>query len=84
LITRSPTLGRNVSMTITIDGKPAGSLSWGRTVDRYITPGRHLLAASATSTDTLWHATLDVQAGQTYAYSASYNVNQVVLTPRRP
>jgi hypothetical protein len=80
-ITRSPLLGRNVAIDITVDGKPVGSLSWGRTVDRYITPGRHVLTAWATSTDSAWRATLDVRAGQTYSYSASYNVNQPSLTP---
>jgi hypothetical protein len=83
VVMRSPTLGRNVSFAIAVDGKPAGSLSVGRNVDRYITPGRHVVTAWATSTDSSWSATLEVRAGETYSYSASYNVNQPVLTPLR-
>ena len=83
LITRSPTLGRNKSIYLTIDGKPAGSLTWGRTYDRYITPGRHVLTASPSRTGDAWHTTLDVRPGQTYSYSASYNVDRLVLTPKR-
>src|SRR3977135_3509398 len=45
-IRRSPALGDNVAIVLTIDGKPAGTLVRGRTSDRYITPGRHLLIAS--------------------------------------
>jgi hypothetical protein len=82
LIARSPTLGRNVTITLKIDGKLAGSLGWGRTYDRYITPGRHILTASATRTSGAWQATLDVRAGQTYSYSAAYSVDRLVLTPR--
>lgn len=83
VITRYPTLGRNVTITLKIDGQPAGTLTWGRTYDRYITPGRHILIASASRTGGAWQATLDVRPGQTYSYSASYNVDKLVLTPKR-
>lgn len=82
LITRSPTMGRNVTIMLTIDGKPAGSLTWGRTYDRFITPGSHVLIASPSRTGRAWQATLDVRAGQTYSYSAAYNVDKLVLTPK--
>jgi hypothetical protein len=80
VITRSPTLGRNVTITLKIDGKLVGSLGWGRTYDQPIASGRHVLAASATRTSGAWQATLDVHAGQTYSYSASYSVDKLVLT----
>lgn len=82
LITRSPTLGRNVTISLKIDGQPAGSLTWGRTYDRFITPGRHVLTASASRTGSAWQATLDVRPSQTYSYSAAYSVDKLVLTPR--
>ena len=84
VITRSPTMGRNLTVTLKIDGEPAGSLTWGRTYDRYITPGRHLLTASPNRTGSAWQGTLDVRPGQTYSYNASYNVDRIVLTPRTP
>jgi hypothetical protein len=82
LISRSPTMGRNVTVNLTIDGKPAGSLTWGRTYDRFITPGRHTLTATPGRTGSAWHGTLDVRAGQTYSYSAAYTVSKIVLTPQ--
>lgn len=82
VITRSPTMGRNVTITLRIDGKVADSITWRRTFDRYITPGRHTLTASATRTAGGWQTTLDVRAGQTYSYSASYAVDKLVLTQK--
>jgi hypothetical protein len=79
VIQRSPLLGYNVTIALTIDGKPAGGLV-RRTYDRYIAPGRHSLAASPTSGGA-WEGTLNVRPGETYSYSASYNVNKLVLTP---
>lgn len=82
LITRSPTMGRNLTVNLKIDGQPAGSLTWGRTYDRYITPGRHTLIAAPSRTGRAWQGTLDVRPGQTYSYSAAYSVDRVVLTPK--
>lgn len=81
VIRRSPTLGDNVAISILIDGKPAGTLVRARTYDRYITPGRHTLTASPTRSRDDWQGTLNVRAGETYSYTASYNVNRLVLTP---
>jgi len=78
-IRRAPLLGENVSITIRIDGKVAGTLVKNRTFDRYIVPGSHNLTASASAGST-WQGTLNVRPGETYSYSASYNVNKIVLT----
>ena len=81
-IKRSPVLGRNVAITLTIDGKLAGTLMWGHTYDRYITPGRHVLTVSPNLLfGGPWQAMLDVRPGETYSYNAAYNVNRLVLTP---
>ena len=82
LITRSPTLGRNVTVSLAIDGKPAGLISWRRTYDKPITPGRHTLTASANRTSSVWQTTLEVRPGQTYSYSAAFHVDKLVLTPQ--
>jgi hypothetical protein len=84
VIQRSPVLGDNVAIAIMIDGQVAGTLVRGRTYDRYITPGRHTLSASPNRARATWRGTLEVQPGKTYSYSASYNVNQLVLTPIGP
>lgn len=80
-IRRSPTLGDNVSVSIAIDGKPAGTLVRGKVYDRYIAPGRHVLTAAYSGSGDEWKATLDVHRGETYSYTASYNVNKLALTP---
>jgi hypothetical protein len=79
-IGRSPVLGDNVAISLWIDGKVAGTLMRDRTFDRYITPGRHILIASPTEGST-WRGVLEVRRGETYSYTASYNVNKIVLTP---
>jgi hypothetical protein len=81
IVNRSPTLGHNIGVTLTIDGQLAGSITRGRTFDRYITPGRHTLGASPGRGRTPWHGTLNVRAGETYTYTASYHVNKLELTP---
>ena len=80
IIRRSPVLGYKSRVDLTIDGKPAGMLGRGHTYDRYITPGRHILTASPSRGGDS-RTVLDVRAGETYSYSASYNVNRLVLTP---
>lgn len=80
-IRRSPTLGDNVAISIFIDGKPAGTLVRARTYDRYITPGRHTLTASPNRSKRDWQGIVNVRPGETYSYTASYNVDRLVLTP---
>lgn len=79
IIKRSPVLGYNVSISVWIDGKVAGTLARAQTFDRYITPGRHVLHAAPTNMGSDWTGTLDVRAGQTKVLIASYSVGRLVL-----
>lgn len=81
VIKRSPVLGTKVTVTISIDGKPAGLLRRGQTYDRYITPGRHVLIASPPRLASEWRTVLAVRPGETYSYTASFNGSKLVLTP---
>ena len=81
VIRRSAVLGHNVRITLTIDGELAGTLVRGHTFDRYITPGRHILTASPSRSGDPWKGTLDMRPGRTYSYTASFNVDRLVLTP---
>ena len=81
IIKPSPVLGDNVFVAIRIDGEVAGTLSPYGTYDRYIKPGRRVLKASPNRQADGWQATLDVRAGQTYSYIATFNVDKLVLTP---
>ena len=83
VIQRSPTLGDNVTISLMIDGQVAGTLVRARTYDRYITPGRHLLVASPNRSLGAWRGTLNVHPGETYSYTASSNVNELVLSPMK-
>ena len=78
-IKRSPVLAYNISITIMIDGQVAGTLVRARTFDRYIKPGRHVVVASPNRLRGDWTGTIDVQAGKTYPYIASYNVSRLRL-----
>ena len=81
VVRRSPLLGLNLTVSLMIDGKTAGALVRGQVFDRFITPGRHTLTALPNGSGDAWHGTLDVRPGETYSYTASYNVNTLVLTP---
>jgi hypothetical protein len=80
VIQRSPVLGYNVSISLQIDGRSAGTLVRG-TYERFITPGPHTLTASPNISGGEWHGALNVVAGKTYFYNATYKVNKLVLTP---
>lgn len=81
VIRRSPTLGDNLTISLWIDGKVAGTLVRGRVYDRYLAPGRHILRAEPSASGEKWQGTLNVRVGETFSYTASYNVNKLVLTP---
>lgn len=80
VIKRSPVMADNVSVTVLIDGKPAGIVRRGG-YEHYLAPGRHVLSVSPNRLNGPWHTTLDVRAGETYSYVVSFNVNKLVLTP---
>ena len=83
IIKPSPTLGYDVGIVVTIDGKISGSVVRGQNHVRYISPGRHLIVASPNHLGDDWRATLDVRRGQTYCYVASYSQREAWLTPAR-
>lgn len=83
IIKPSPTLGYDVGITITIDGKLSGSLDRGQSYDRYISPGRHVVVASPNHLGDDWRIAVDMQRGQTYCYVASYSNRQARLEQAR-
>ena len=78
----SPTLGYNVGLVVTIDGRTAGAITRGHVFRRYLRPGHHVIGVTRNGRyyDAL-SMTLNVRPGQTYSYIAKYNVNQVILVP---
>ena len=80
-IRRSPVLGYNVQIALTIDGKNAGTLVRGRTYDKYIAPGHRILVVTPRPPWPEWRTVLDVRPGQTYSYTARFTGLEFVLTP---
>ena len=81
IINWSPTLASFVGIAIWIDGKLATPLVRGRTYECYLTPGRHKIVASPNRLRGDWIASLDVQPGRTYAFTAYYNTYSLILHP---
>jgi hypothetical protein len=76
IIRRFPTLGANVIVDLYVDGAPFSSVTYGRTLDATLSPGRHVLSVQATPGPiyiTRTNTTLDAQGGETYTFTAEDN-----------
>jgi hypothetical protein len=72
VIKRSPSLGNRLIVALKIDGASA-SIGYGHTYRAYLRPGHHTLSVLATprpQNTEPWEMSLDVQAGQTYTFTA--------------
>lgn len=82
VIKRAPSLGNRLIVSVKIDGESV-SIGYGHTYRAYLKPGRHTLSVMATPKPQVaepWEMSLDVQAGQTYTYTAqSGGKRQLVL-----
>lgn len=83
IIKPSPTLGYDVGIAVTIDGKISGSVVRGQNYERYISPGRHLVVASPNHLGDDSGVTLDVRRGETYCYVVSFSAREATLEPAR-
>ena len=72
VIKRGPSLGNRLVVDLKIDGASA-SIGYGHTYRTYLRPGRHTLSVLASprpQNAERWEMSLDVQAGQTYTFTA--------------
>ena len=84
IIKPSPTLGYDVGITVTIDGKISGSVVRGTTnYDRYISPGHHVVVASPNHLGDDARIILDIRRGETYCYVAAYSFRRASLERAR-
>jgi hypothetical protein len=83
IIKPSPTLGYDVGIVVTIDGKLSGGVVRGQNFERYISPGRHVVVASPNHLGGDSRVTLDVRGGQTYCYVVAFSNRQASLIPAR-
>jgi len=76
VIRRLANLGANVIIDLYVDGTPLGSVEYGQTFDKSLSPGRHVLSVEATPRPTFAtrsNMTVNVQSGETYTFTAEDN-----------
>jgi ABC-type transport system substrate-binding protein len=82
IVTRSPKLGNNIIVDMMIDGKKAGSLTYGHRFDTTLAAGSHTLSVLPTPRPVYkkrWEMTLNVEAGKTYKFQARSGAGEMVL-----
>jgi hypothetical protein len=87
VIRRYPALGRNLIVTLTIDGAPARGIAYGQTYETFLRPGRHVLSvvpAPRARFNNPWKTTLDVRVGRTYYFTAKVQGGVLVLQRNSP
>jgi hypothetical protein len=82
LIYRVANFGEDLSLVVSVDGKDVGSFTEGRNYDGYLPAGQHTLTArvdpNRAGTGPA-RKTLNVQAGQTYVYTAAFSGGKLRL-----
>ena len=82
IVSRDPNLGRNLVVTLQIDGRTVGNIVTGSSFNRSVLTGRRVLAVSAGGSR-FSSTVLDVQGGRTYTFTARRRgSNNVVLVPQ--
>ncbi|MEY2487858.1 MAG: hypothetical protein QOH39_3506 [Verrucomicrobiota bacterium] len=88
VIWRAPNLGNNLFVNLRIDGRGFTSIGYGHNYETILPPGRHVLTITGTPRmryhQDAWVMTLDVQAGQTYSFTAVLEADQQVVLRRSP
>jgi len=84
IVLRPANFGWNLGFNLAIDGRPVGSIVWGRNYHTWLPAGHHVLTvfkvprtgfAAPTST------TVNVKPGWSYAYTAIWDSDFVFLRP---
>jgi hypothetical protein len=76
LIYRVANFGEDLALVVSVDGKDVGSFTEGRNYSGYLPAGQHRLAVRADPNRTgsgPGRKTVNVQAGQTYVYTAAWS-----------
>jgi hypothetical protein len=86
IISRSPTLGTGVFVSISVDGKRVGSFGVGKKYDTMLSPGNHKLSAILDPNLTVqqpFDVDLAVAKGQTYGFTAVIKSGKLILKKNR-
>ena len=82
LVSRVANFGSDLSLVLSVDGKDVGSFPEGRNYNGYLPAGQHVITARVDPFQAgkrPGRKTLNVQAGQTYAYTAAWSGGRLVL-----
>jgi len=82
MVNRVANFGERVSLSLSVDGKEVARLVEGRSYDGYLTPGRHMVSATVVPNlvnSPVWQKEINVQAGQTYSFTAIWQGEKMVL-----
>jgi hypothetical protein len=82
LINRVANFGSDLSLVLSVDGKDVGSFTEGRSYSGYLPAGQHVIVARADPFQAgkrPGRKTINVQAGQTYSYTAAWSGGNLVL-----
>jgi hypothetical protein len=86
LVNRVANFGSDLSLVLSVDGKDVGSFTEGRSYSGYLPAGQHVIVARVDPNQTGARAarkTLNVQAGQTYSYTAGLSGGNMTLVRNR-
>jgi hypothetical protein len=86
LINRVANFGSDLSLVVSIDGKDVGSFTEGRNYSGYLPAGQHVITARVDPFQAgkrPGRKTINVQAGQTYSYTAAWSGGNLVLVQNR-
>jgi hypothetical protein len=82
-IFREADFGHQVGLSISIDGIPVTTLSWGEGYRAIIRPGRHVLTVTDTPSPygktKFTRRTIDLAPGQNYAFTAIWDVENILI-----
>jgi hypothetical protein len=82
LIYRVANFGSNMSLVVSVDGKDVGSFTEGQNYSGYLPAGQHVITARVDPNQTgagPARKTLNVQAGQTYSFTAGLSGGNMTL-----
>jgi hypothetical protein len=82
-IFRGADFGNQIGLSISIDGIPITTLSWGEGYRAIIRPGRHILTVTDTPSPygktKFTHRTINLISGQNYSFTALWEVETILL-----
>ena len=82
IVKRVANFGERISLSLSVDGKQVARLVEGRSYDGYLAPGRHVISATVVPNlvySPVWQKDINVQSGKTYAFTAIWQGQRMVL-----